>query len=62
VQKRSGHYMPPSLVPSQFAALEPLGDDEPGRVVPASGGPEQAVEDLLADLARERGVTLPSSP
>jgi len=62
VQKRQGHYMPPSLVPSQFATLEPLDDDEPGRVVPASGSPEQAVDDLLGDLARDRGVTLPSSP
>jgi gluconokinase len=60
VQKRQGHYMPPSLVPSQFATLEPLEDDEPGRVVPASGSPEQAVDELLADLARERGVQLPA--
>jgi len=59
VQKRQGHYMPPSLVPSQFATLEPLDDDEPGRVVPAMGSPEQAVDELLADLARDRGVTLP---
>jgi len=59
VQKRQGHYMPPSLVPSQFATLEPLGDDEPGRVLPASGSPEQAVDELLADLSRDRGVPLP---
>jgi gluconokinase len=61
VQKRLGHYMPPSLVPSQFATLEPLGADEPGRMVPASGSPEEVVDDLLADLARDRGVRLPRS-
>jgi gluconokinase len=59
VQKRHGHYMPPTLVPSQFATLEPLQDDEPGRVVPATGSPEQVVDELLADLATARGVQLP---
>jgi gluconokinase len=59
VTARQGHYMPPSLVPSQFATLEPLGDDEPGREVPASGSAEQVVDELLADLARDRGIRLP---
>lgn len=27
---RKGHFMPPSLLPSQLATLEPLGPDEPG--------------------------------
>jgi gluconokinase len=60
VSQRRGHYMPASLVPSQFAALEPLQDDEPGRVIPATGSPEQVVDELLADLARDRGVELPT--
>lgn len=30
---RAGHFMPTSLVDSQFADLEPLGDDEHGTVV-----------------------------
>ena len=30
MEHRPGHYMPPSLLPSQLATLEPLGDDEPG--------------------------------
>jgi gluconokinase len=59
VSRRQGHYMPASLVPSQFAILEPLQDDEPGRVIPATGSPDQVVEELLADLERDRGVTLP---
>ena len=58
VSRRQGHYMPPSLVPSQFATLEPLDDDEPGRVVPASGSPEEVVDDLLDDLRRDLGVRI----
>jgi gluconokinase len=60
VSLRHGHYMPPSLVPSQFATLEPLADDEPGRIVPAVGSPEQVVDELLADLQRDLGVELPA--
>ena len=59
VASRSNHYMPPSLVPSQFATLEPLGDDEPGRLVPGTGSPAEVVDEVLADLARERGVPVP---
>lgn len=33
VGARKGHFMPESLVDSQFADLEPLGADEAGRVV-----------------------------
>ena len=31
MEHRPGHYMPPSLLPSQLATLEPLEPDEPGR-------------------------------
>ncbi|WP_166140770.1 gluconokinase [Nocardioides ochotonae] len=41
---RDGHFMPPSLLPSQFATLEPLEDDEPGVTVSVEG----AVPDVLA--------------
>jgi gluconokinase len=54
--KRQGHYMPPSLLDSQLATLEPLGEDEPGGVIPGDGPLEQTVADLLADLRRERGA------
>jgi gluconokinase len=60
VSHRQGHYMPATLVPSQFATLEPLADDEPGRIVPAVGSAEQVVDDLLADLQRDLGVQLPT--
>lgn len=36
VGSRPGHFMPTSLVDSQFADLEPLGDDERGTVVDLS--------------------------
>ncbi|MCP2030272.1 carbohydrate kinase (thermoresistant glucokinase family) [Okibacterium sp. HSC-33S16] len=33
IEGRSDHFMPPSLLDSQFATLEPLAEDEPGIVV-----------------------------
>jgi len=56
VGNRTGHYMPPSLLDSQLAALEPLGDDEPGADISGAGSPDTVVEDLLGTLASERGV------
>ncbi|NPC96578.1 gluconokinase [Nocardioides sp. zg-DK7169] len=41
---RGGHFMPPSLLPSQYAALEPLEPDEPGVTVSVEG----SVPDVLA--------------
>jgi gluconokinase len=52
---RQGHYMPPSLLDSQLATLEPLGDDEPGEVIDGDGPLAETVADLLEDLERERG-------
>ena len=37
MEHRPGHYMPPSLLPSQLATLEPLGDDEPGVAITNEG-------------------------
>ena len=54
---RRGHYMPPSLLDSQLATLEPLGDDEPGDVIPGDGPLDESVAALLADLRAERGET-----
>lgn len=50
LQRRRGHYMPPSLLTSQLATLQPLQPDEPGAVIPGDGPLEQTVADLLADL------------
>jgi gluconokinase len=52
---RQGHYMPPSLLASQLATLEPLGADEPGDVIAGNGPLDQTVAELLSDLRRERG-------
>jgi len=52
--KRQGHYMPPSLLDSQLATLEPLGEGEPGAVIDGDGPLEQTVTEVLADLKRER--------
>lgn len=48
--KRTGHYMPPSLLPSQLATLEPLQSDEPGVVVHAHGDPDDSVTEALDKL------------
>jgi gluconokinase len=53
--RRQGHYMPPSLLDSQLATLEPLGEDEPGDVIAGDGPLDQTVAELLSDLKRERG-------
>lgn len=34
---RTGHFMPPALLPSQLRTLEPLGDDEAGGTVDIDG-------------------------
>ena len=59
--KRTGHYMPPSLLTSQLATLEPLGPDEPGLTVPGTGNVDEVVDAVLSALARERGVPTPSA-
>jgi gluconokinase len=52
--KRQGHFMPPSLLDSQLATLEPLGDDEPGDVIDGDGPLQETVTALLADLRAKR--------
>ncbi|EGF49977.1 gluconokinase [Actinomyces sp. oral taxon 170] len=47
---REGHFMPPSLLPSQFATLEPLSDDEDGVTVVSRATPEETFEAILAAL------------
>jgi gluconokinase len=48
---RVGHFMPASLLASQFATLEPLQPDEPGVVVDVSQGVDALVEELRHSLA-----------
>jgi gluconokinase len=47
---RSGHFMPPSLLDSQFADLEPLGDDEDGITVDVTAPPAQVADRVCAGL------------
>jgi gluconokinase len=48
---RRGHYMPPSLLRSQYEALEEPGPDEQPIVVSIERPVESIVEDVLAQLA-----------
>ncbi|MGK5529044.1 gluconokinase [Streptomyces sp. URMC 129] len=52
--ERKGHYMPPSLLDSQLAALEPLGADESGAAVDVSGPPEATAGLALAAVRGAR--------
>ncbi len=47
---REGHYMPPSLLPSQFAALEPLEPDEPGVTISGAGSEAEVLARALDAL------------
>lgn len=47
---RSGHFMPPALLPSQFAALEALQPDEPGVRVGADQPPDAVATQTLTLL------------
>lgn len=47
---RHGHFMPPALLDSQFAALEEPTDDEQAIVVSIDARPPQVVESILAKL------------
>ena len=51
VTKRHGHFMPPSLLESQFATLEEPGEDEHPIVVSIDHTPEEIVDAILAQLA-----------
>lgn len=55
VEHREGHYMPPSLLPSQLATLEPLAPDEPGVTVTAEGAPGDVLTRCLTALALSAG-------
>ncbi|WP_374383195.1 gluconokinase [Dongia sp.] len=46
---RSGHYMPPTLLPSQLATLEPPKD---AIVIDIAQGPEAILKEILATLPR----------
>jgi gluconokinase len=53
MQRRAGHYMPPSLLPSQLATLEELEHDEPGIVITDEGPPGAVVDAIDAHVRLE---------
>ena len=55
LEHRRGHYMPASLLPSQLATLEALGDDEPGVTVSAEGDPGHVLAEALRALGLSEG-------
>lgn len=44
MSQRQGHFMPTALLDSQFATLQPLGQDEAGVAVDVTGRPEEITE------------------
>lgn len=52
---RQGHYMPASLLASQLATLEPLGDDEDGVVLHSSALPAEEADEALRLLGESSG-------
>ncbi|MFE7527488.1 gluconokinase [Kitasatospora sp. NPDC057542] len=52
---RTGHFMPTSLLNSQYATLEPLGVDERGAVLDVGPSPEELVEMAVALLRPVNG-------
>ncbi|UPK75594.1 gluconokinase [Nocardioidaceae bacterium SCSIO 66511] len=52
VRQRSGHFMPPEVVHTQYEALEPLMTDEPGRTVDFTASVDRLVGAALTSLGR----------
>lgn len=56
VQGRSHEYMPPELLESQYATLEPLADDEQGIRVSVVPAPDEIVAEICADYRESIGA------
>lgn len=50
VLHRTGHFMPPDLLPSQYRTLEQLADDEDGIVISVDATPEQITDKVIDQL------------
>ncbi|MCP8614203.1 gluconokinase [Bifidobacterium asteroides] len=55
--KRTGHYMPASLLPSQFADLEPLEADETGSTVSIDGTADEVADHVVDVIDEYRRVS-----
>jgi gluconokinase len=49
---RTGHFMPPALLASQFEELDPLEPDEAGAAVSVDGGSQEILQRALDALPR----------
>jgi beta-N-acetylhexosaminidase len=52
LEGRSGHFMPPALLESQLATLEPLAADEAGVVVDIGAPVQKVVREAFARMSR----------
>lgn len=59
---RPGHFMPPSLLDSQLATLEPLQDDEAGIVVDIDQSVEDIVEHVVSAMSGHQVQAEASAP
>ena len=59
---RQGHFMPPSLLDSQFEALEPPGPDEPALRFDVGPPPQEIVATILRKLVDTRRIAGSRSP
>ena len=57
--KRKNHYMPTSLLDSQFATLEPPGPDERPITVSVDATPEEMLDALVRALEADTGSPVP---
>ncbi|MFG2278974.1 gluconokinase, GntK/IdnK-type [Streptomyces asoensis] len=62
VAARQAHYMPASLVASQFADLEPLEEDEAGMAIDATLPVERIVAEIQTGLVRGTRPHTPHAP
>lgn len=53
LERRTGHYMPPSLLPSQLSTLEPPQVDEKPIVIDVVQPPKETIEVVLQHLKKE---------
>lgn len=58
--RRRNHYMPTSLLDSQFAALEPPSPDERPVVIPVDATPDEMLRALVSALETETGEPVPA--
>lgn len=50
MQARTDHFMPPALLDSQLATLEPLEPDEDGVVIEVTGSPAEVAAQAIQEL------------